>query len=803
MLIKDDVIFGLTPEEVEERVREGKVNLIPNRKTKTYREIFFKNIFTVFNLVIVVMAVFVIPTVDGIKDFGNVLFIGIAFLNLLIGLIQEIKAKKVVDNLLLVTEAKVKVLRNLEIREVAVSEIVIDEIMFLEPGKQICADSKVIQGELFVNESNITGEADDVLKKEGDSLYSGSFVVSGEAYVQVLAVGKDNYVEKLSSQATKYAKPKSEIMLSLNKIINTISIVILPLSVVLYFIYKQYSAYAVRESLILGLVSSINGMIPYGLFLLTTVSLAASVMKLARNKTLVQELYCIEQLARVDVLCLDKTGTITDGTMRVKDIDIIDNKYSAIEIISSMNGSLKGTNQTTKALVDKWGSKKVYKADKILNFNSSNKFSACHFKEIGTFVLGAPDVLIKQTKSNAVLKMVNKRAQDGDRVLALCRTTSRIKEDTLSGTFEPVALIYIHDNIRNGAKETIKEFEENGVTIKIISGDNPITVSSIARDAGVKGYDKYISIGDLSDEEVIKAVSEYTIFGRVKPNQKKIIVETLKKSGHKVAMTGDGVNDILALREADCSIAMAEGSDAAKTVSHLVLLDSNFLSLPKVVNEGRRVINNIQRTAALYLSKTILMTVVNLVAIILFFLKPSLEFTSPFKEPSHLVIIETFIIGFPSFFLALEPASQRIKGRFMKNVFGNSLPGALIIIASLIAIQLISYSLSIPQDIITNISIIAASVSYFLILVRISVPFSPIRIIITSLSGIMIIFSFFLFPGSFHFILQEGTARAILMSKDAYILLFSVIAVNVLFYAIMITYSLLKKKKQEAKLCSI
>lgn len=746
MIIKDDIIFGLTTEEVEERIKEGKTNKKENRKTKSYREIFLHNILSVFNLIIIIMAILVIPTFQSFSDITNFTFMGTALLNLIIGIVQEIKAKRIVDKLVLTTESKVRTLRNLNEVEVSSSDLVLDDVIILDAGKQIPADSIVLKGELYVNESTITGESDDILKKKDSELYSGSYVVSGEAYCKTIHVGKDNFIEKLSAQATKYSKPNSEIMKSLNLVITTISISLIPISVMLYFLYNKYSIYSsdniiifgMSKEMILGLVSAINGMIPYGLFLLTSISLAASVIKLANNKTVVQELYCIEQLARVDTICLDKTGTITDGTMRVDEIIVADSKYPPLEIISSMNGSLKGTNMTSVALKDKFGSNVYFETTQILNFNSTNKFSAVTFKGLGTFVLGAPDILIKFKKNDKYGKLINIKAAQGNRVLALCRTSSNIQNNTVQGPFDLCALISIHDNIRKGARETLKEFHDNGVDIKIISGDNPVTVSAIGKDAGVPHYEKYISLDGLTDEEVKDAANKYVVFGRVKPNQKKLLVEALKSQGHKVAMTGDGVNDILALRESDCSIAMAAGSEAVKTVAHLVLLDSNFLSLPKVVNEGRRVINNIQRSASLFLSKTFLMLFINLTAIVLFFLKPELQFTSPFKEPSQLMIIETFIIGLPTLILALEPNASKIEGKFLLNIFRRALPGAFIVFVVLLTVRFTSesFGLSLAEE--TNVSLIASTFVFFMILVYISLPFSTMRLWVSIITFIVL-----------------------------------------------------------------
>lgn len=815
MLIRDNVLFGLSEKEVDQRIQEGKVNISPVRKTKTYREIFFKSFFTVFNLVILVMSILVIPTVKEIGDIGNLVFIGVALINLFIQIFQEIKAKKTLESLNLTADATVKVLRNLNIVNLRREEIVVDDVVFLEAGSQIPSDSKVISGEAYVNESMLTGESDDILKKKNDVLFSGSFVVSGECYARVYNVGADNYIEKLSKEATKYSKPKSEIMTSLNRIITTISVILIPLSVVLFLIYSKYSKFdggeivifGLSKKLILGLVSSINAMIPYGLFLLTSASLAASVVKLSKEKTLVQELYCIESLARVDTLCLDKTGTITDGTMRVEDLTIVDPSHQVMEIISSMNGSLKGNNQTNKALIEKYGRKVYYEAINILNFNSTNKFSAVSFRKIGTYALGAPDVLLKLKKNDHISKLIDEKAREGSRVIALCKTTSRIKKGTLEGPFNCIAIISIHDNLRKGVKDTLAEFKENNVDIKIISGDNPVTVSAIAKDAGVLNADKYISLYGLTDDEVRAVATEYTVFGRVKPNQKQLLVKALKEEGKKVAMTGDGVNDILALREADCSIGIGTGSDAIRSVSHLILVDSNFANLPSVVGEGRRVVNNIQRTSALYLAKTLMMFLINIFAIIMYYVNRSIEFTSPFAEPSQFLIIEQMIIGLPSFVLAFEPNKEPIKGTFMKSIFKNALPVSIVVFLTLLALTFVFDNNSISSSLETNILIIVSAYAFFAVLIFISLPYSKFRLIVTIISLVCIIltpvFSIFTYQ---HFnglnlfkysIVGSGTFE---MDAPSLVLILIFIAIDTLVYLLILSPRFIKNiKARKAK----
>ena len=813
MIIKDNVLFGLSEKEVEARLNEGKVNISSKRKTKTYREIIFKSTFTIFNLVILVMAILVIPTIKNFGDIGNLIFIFVAVVNLLIQIILEIKAKRKIESLTLTTDSKVKVLRNLDIVNIRREEIVIDDVIYLKAGDQIPADAVVIRDDVYVNESMLTGEADDILKKNKDELYSGSYVVSGECYARVIHVGDDNYIEKLSKEATKYAKPKSEIMNSLNKIITTISIILIPLSVVLLFIYTKYSfdtsetVFGLSRALVLSFVSAINAMIPYGLFLLTSASLAASVIKLSKDKILVQELYCIEMLARVDTLCLDKTGTITDGTMRVDDLTIIDPSYQVMEILSTINGSLKGNNQTDAALKKKFGKKVYYEVSNVLNFNSTNKFSAVSIKRIGTFALGAPDVLLKLKKNDNIAKIIEQKAKEGNRVIALCKTPSKIKNNTLEGPFICIALISIHDNLRKGVKETLDGFKENHVDIKIISGDNPLTVSAIAKDAGVEGADNYISLYGLTDEEIMDIATKYTIFGRVKPEQKKLLVLALKKNKRKVAMTGDGVNDILALREADCSIGMGTGSDAVRSVSHLVLVNSDFSVLPNVVGEGRRVVNNIQRTSALYLAKTVMMFLINFFAVAMYFINPLLEFTSPFSEPSQLLIIEQMVIGIPSFILAFEPNHEPIKGRFITAVFKNALPVGLIVFINLTAmIFMFRNSSFLTPELQTNIMIIVSAVAFYFVLVLISIPYSKLRIWVSVVSGILIaltplitLFTYLKFDGMNLFKYALTDKGTLVVSSYGAKLSIAFIVVDLLVYGLIITLRVLINRRRMRK----
>lgn len=675
-----DLFVGLTSEIVEQRKENNLVNKVSDGKGKTVMGIIFSNFFTFFNMLYFVITILFIV----LKSYDNLMFLTTIIPNLIIGIIQEIKAKRMMDKLSLMSAPTTTVIRDGEKLEIPVSEVVLDDIIFYTAGKQICADSIVLEGFIEVNESLLTGEADAILKQPGDLLLSGSFVVSGMAVARVDKVGKDNYIEKLSKDAKMYLKPRSEILRSLNGIIKFVSLIIIPLAVMTYL---TSSANAPRDYLgflnkqgIIKAASSMLAMIPAGLFLLTSMALFVSVIRLARVKTLVQELYCIEMLARVNMLCLDKTGTITDGTMRVTDCIEIKNPtdYTIREIIGSMMQTFEETNPTADALINYFEKNTVLKATDKIPFSSKRKFSAVTFGDIGTFVLGAPEFVLTSGFDRIAAK-VERYAAQGNRVLLLGLTKSKVKPDETPRGVTPVCLIILEDHIRDDAIETIEYFKQNGVDIKVISGDNPVTVSEIALRAGIEGAERYISLAGLTDDEVRDSVFEYNVFGRVSPEQKRILIKTLKEHKKTVAMTGDGVNDILALKEADCSIAMASGSEAARYVSHLVLMDSNFSSMPRVVQEGRRVINNIQKTSTLYLVKTLFSILLTIMYIILGTQTGAIRMSYPFSA-KNLYLIEWFAIGIPSFFLALQPNRELVQGKFLPNVVKSVLPGALTVV---------------------------------------------------------------------------------------------------------------------------
>ena len=712
---------GLPNEIVEHRKYQGLVNDNPVGSTKTIPAIIFSNIFTFFNLLNFAIAGWLIATF-GIDAWKYVFFIAIVTANLVISIVQEIRSKKVIDKLSILSSPSATVLRDSDVFEVPVNEVVLDDILCLSNGNQIASDSILVDGGIEVNESLLTGESDAISKKPGDVLYSGSFVVSGNCKARVERIGKDNYIEKLTNQAKKYRKPKSDLLKTLTMIIRVVAIIIIPLGTMVFF--SQWNgvdwggSYTYAEA-VRTTAGAVIGMIPSGLFLLTSVALAVGVIRLAQNNTLVQELYCIEMLARVDVLCLDKTGTITDGSMAVKSVIEYpnDSGVTVKNAYSAMQNALNDNNVTSRALEEKFGRAKRIKHCEIIPFSSARKYSAVEFERYGTFVLGAPEFVL--TKNYGLVAAdVNKAANGGYRVICLAHSLGSIVDGRIEGNILPVALILIEDTIRPDAVETIAYFKQSGVDVKVISGDNPLTVSKISERAGIENADQYISLDGLSDKEVIRAADKYTVFGRVSPAQKKLLVMTLKGLGKTVAMTGDGVNDILALKEADCSIALASGSEAARNVSHLVLLDSNFGSMPKVVAEGRRVINNVQRVASLFLTKTIFSFLLAVYCIIIK------------KYPistNQLFLIDMFVTGIPSFILALESNNNKVRGKFFINVLKNALPGALVIAFTTALVFFLSNKIGLTDIEVTTIIVLNATFTCFTVLYKVCRPFNVIR----------------------------------------------------------------------------
>lgn len=722
-----DKNIGLSKEQVNERIKDNLVNFNTNVKTKSAKEIILENTVTLFNIINAILAVAII-LVGSYKNLG---FLLIIVLNTVISTFQELHSKSVIDKLSVVSASKVKVLRDKEEYDVNLDEVVLDDIIILELGNQVITDAIIVDGVVEVDESFITGESDTLIKKEGDMLLSGSFIVSGNAKAKVEHIGYDNYTAKISSD-TKYIKPiSSEIMRSLNKIVKTISVIIVPLGILL-FARQLYLSGNTLQNAVVNTVAAIIGMIPEGLVLLTSTVFAVSVIRLSKEKVLVQDLYCIESLARVDVICLDKTGTITEGKMEVVDVIPLDGetKASLGDILGSMMAATKDKNATAIAIRDAYYRKQKWKVEEVIPFSSEKKYSGVKFAT-DTYLIGAVEFVLKD-HGKSYQKMLDDYIKKY-RVLVLVKVNNYGKKNEER---KALGFILLQDKVRKEAKKTLEYFKEQGVAIKIISGDNPITVSAIAKRAGLTEKLRVIDLSTLnSEEEIQKAALEYDIFGRVKPEEKHLLIRALKEVGHNVAMTGDGVNDCLALKEADCSIAMASGSDAARSVSQLVLLDSNFASMPSVVAEGRRSINNLERSASLFLVKTIY-------AGILAFLFLFIEMSYPFI-PIQLTLASVVTIGIPSFVLALEPNKERVKGKFLVNVLKKSAPPAFTIILNILLICLAGQMFSLSYAKISTLCLTLTGYTSFILLFKICRPFNRIRLILFSTMFYLFIYAIF------------------------------------------------------------
>lgn len=676
-------ISGLTKIEVENRIRDNKVNYDTSVKTKSIRDIIISNSFTLFNIINILLALLLVI----VGSYKNTLFIFIIIINSLISIIQEVRSKRELDKLKVIASNSVLVLRDGIEEEIHINDIVLDDIIIFNNGNQVVVDSIVVDGEVEVNESFITGEAKTIYKKKGDKLLSGSFIVSGRCLAEVEHVGLDNYVAKISSN-TKYSKPvSSEIMRSLNRIVSTISFIIVPVGILLFS--SQYSASNNFNEAITSTVAGIIGMIPEGLVLLTSTVLAVSVIKLSKKKVLVQDLYCIEMLARVDVACLDKTGTITEGKLEVVR-DISFNNRDISYIISNINEASIDSNPTALALLDKYGKSNDKKVEEVIPFSSSRKYSGVKFSDI-TYVVGAPEFILKDNYKKYE-KIISPYLEDY-RVLMVGEYKKNIIDTKLVG------LILIQDKIRESAPSTIEYFKEQKVDLKIISGDDARSVLGIAKRAGFSDDTLAINATVLeTDQDILEAVSKYSVFGRVTPDQKRKFILALQKLGHSVLMGGDGVNDVLALKEADASVAMNSGADAAKNVSQLILLDSDFSSVPDIVAEGRRTINNIERSASLFIVKTIY-------TFLLVFLFINTKSRYPFI-PIQLSLLSTLTIGIPSFVLALEFNNNRVKSGFLLNVIKKALPTSILIVFNILIIYLLGMLFSISSNEISTMCVI-------------------------------------------------------------------------------------------------
>ena len=725
--VQPDPAFGLTEEQVEERFGRGMNNVQPNAVSKSYMAIFASNVLTLFNFINFVLAALIF--VYG--ELKNMLFIGVVTVNIIVGVVQEIRSKKVLEKMSLIAAPHVDLVRGGKVVQSDIADIVIDDIMILKQGMQIPSDSIVVEGQCEVNESLLTGEQDDVHKQNGDFLYSGSFVQAGECKARVSAVGADNFTSKLMSEAKKFKKPKSELMRSINWIIRLVTLAIFPLGILMFYTNKITTS-TINEA-VTGTVASVVGMIPEGLVMLTSIALAVGVIKLARKRTLVQDLYSIETLARVDMLCLDKTGTITEGSMQVEKTHIYSTKFGHVDdIMTNMVAALGAQGSTFEAFAQYFKSNEKYEVAGTVPFSSARKWSAADFGANGKFIVGAPEFVLKE-KYNLVENDVKEYSAQGFRVLVLVRTTQPLKDDLDREKLKPIALIVLSDKIRENAKDTLAYFAKQGVELKVISGDNPLTVSKVAERAGLAGSDKFIDATELdTDEKIYDACDKYTIFGRVTPKQKKVLVTALKSKGHTVGMTGDGVNDVMALKEADCSIAMASGSEASRNVAQLVLLDSDFAALPSVVAEGRRVINNIERAASLFLVKTSFSILLTLLLIIL-------QMNYPF-EPIQLTLISGLFVGLPSFFLAIEPNDSKVRGSFLSKVFKKALPAGFTV-ATMVTIICLVYR-NVGIDVSAQVSTMAfyvTSLTSFIVLMWVCIPYTKERLYLIAMCLVLYI----------------------------------------------------------------
>lgn len=737
-------INGLSYEEVEERISNHLTNAPIEPPSKTEKEIVISNICTYFNLIFAVIAVLLIM----VGSYRDLTFLPIIISNTLIGIIQQIRSKRTLEKLSVLNTPRAKVIREGNEEEIPVEELVKDDVVIFSAGNQICADAIVIQGTVQVNESLITGEADEIQKREEDTLLSGSFIVSGKCYARLEKVGADSYASKLTLEAKSQKQgEQSEMMRSLNMIVKAVGIAIIPISIILFYEQHFISNVSFKDS-VTSTVAAVIGMIPEGLYLLTSVALAVSVMYLAKKKVLVHDMKCIETLARVDVLCVDKTGTITEPNMSVCGVIPFGEKESAEDMVSQELTLLIGDfvhnmpsdNATMEAMSKYFTEHTSKKAVKVSSFSSATKYSGVSFSE-ENYVLGAPEFVLRE-QYEVYEEQIGALSQEGNRVLVFGKYEGKIDGKPLVEKVQPMALVLLANPIRKEAKKTFQYFKNQGVEVKVISGDNPVTVSTIAMRAGIDHAEHYVDASTLKSEKAIKkAVEEYTVFGRVTPNQKRAFVRALKASGHTVAMTGDGVNDVLALKDADCSIAMASGSDVASQASQLVLLESNFACMPSVVKEGRRVVNNIERSASLFLVKNLFSFMMSLFAIIFMVNYP--------LKPSQVSLISMFTIGTPAFLLALERNTSRINGKFLSNVLFKALPAGLTDFFVVSALIIFSFEFGVGQDDVSTASVMLMAVVGFMILYRVSEPMNKWRWAIFCVMLIGMIFCIIFMKGLF------------------------------------------------------
>ncbi len=715
---------GLTSQQVQEHRLHGWTNKAVEPPSKTTKEIVHENVFTYFNLIFVVLAVLLCL----VGSFRDLTFLPVIIANTLIGIIQEIRAKQVLDKLTMLNAPRASVVRDGKRTVINAEDLVVDDIVIFKAGDQVCADAEVSAGEVQVNESLLTGEADEITKRKGDKLMSGSFIVSGQCHARLDKVGEDSYISKLTLQAkAMQSKEQSEMIRSLDKLVKCVGVAIIPIGIVLFSqaFFIQHDGF--RES-VTSMIAAVIGMIPEGLYLLASVALAVSSIRLAQKKVLLHDMKCIETLARVDVLCVDKTGTITENTMKVQKL-IKTDEYDEKEkgglslLVGDFAAAMTNDNITMAALKEYFTKASGKKVLSKTGFSSATKYSSVTFED-GAYVLGAPEFVLKE-KYDDYAEEITEYASTGSRVLAFGIYDGEVDGKPLTHGILPFGFVLLANPIREAAKETFEYFAEQGVEVKVISGDNPVTVSNVAKQAGIKNADRYVDASEFEDEQSMrKALLNNTVFGRVTPSQKRKFVRILKEAGHTVAMTGDGVNDVLALKDADCSIAMASGSDAAAQASQLVLLESDFSCMPEVVLEGRRVVNNIQRSASLFLVKNIFSFLLSVASVVFMFTYP--------LEPSQVSLISMFTIGVPAFFLALEPNKNMIKGHFLTNVLLKALPAALTDALAVAALVIFGRTFDVSSTDISTAATMLLAIVGFMILYKISAPMNKIRFSIVS-----------------------------------------------------------------------
>ena len=705
---------GLTQAEVEARIADGQVNAIQDSSNRSVKDIVMGNTLTFFNFINIVLLALVLS----VRSYKNMLFIFIIIANTLIGIFQEIKAKITLDKLKILTVSHVDVIRDGVKKSVTVSELVKNDVILLKSGGQIPADGVILDGEVDVNESLLTGESDSIHKTCGSKVLSGSFVTSGKAMCLLTEVGHDCYMEKLSSEAKQFKRYKTELQRNLDTILKFISIIIVPLGIILFA--KQYwISGSTYEQAALDTVAAVLGMIPEGLVLLTSVALALGAVRLARRSTLVRELFCIETLARVDTLCLDKTGTITEGHLCVQGEESVKEDVDLEQLMGRMVAALGDENETFQALRQHYKRNQSTNTKLVLPFSSERKFSGVVFEGEGTYLMGAYQFIFPQADP-AVLEKIAEYASQGLRVLTVAHSPNEMTDYTLAEDFEIVGFVFMTDVVRKNAPDILGYFEEQGVDLKVISGDDPVTVAAIAARAGLKDADKYIDATTIhTDEEMEDAILKYSVFGRVTPKQKQQMVRLLKQNGRTVAMTGDGVNDVLALKDADVSIAMASGSEAAKNTANLVLLNSDFASLPHIVNEGRRVINNIKAAASMFLIKTGFSVLTALLTIIV-------GQNYPF-QPIQLSVINGCAVAIPTMLLQLEPSFQKVNKHFFREVLRMSMPAAITITAMITIINNIGHSIGTPREMLSTVCVLATGWVYLITLRQVYSPMTGYR----------------------------------------------------------------------------